>query len=155
MPLIQADRVKDTTTSTSTGSVTLLGAASGFQTFSAGIGNGNTCYYTIALPGSSEWEVGIGTYTSSGNTLSRDTVLSSSNSGSLVSFSAGTKDVFVTYPAARSALGGGSQAIITNNTTVNTSYTLPSGQNAMSVGPITIASGHAVTVSSGQRWVVI
>jgi hypothetical protein len=96
MPLVVKDRVKETTTVVGTGTATLLGAASGFQSFSA-IGNGNTTYYTIA--GGNEWEVGIGTYTSSGTTLSRDTVLSSSNSGSLVSFSAGTKDVFVTYPA--------------------------------------------------------
>jgi allophanate hydrolase subunit 1 len=99
MPLIQADRVKETTTSTSTGAVTLAGAATGFQTFSAAIGNGNTCYYTIAGQTGSEWEVGIGTYSTSGNQLARTTVLASSNAGSLVNFSAGTKDVFVTYPA--------------------------------------------------------
>jgi len=99
MPLIQADRVRETTTTTSTGAVTLAGAVTGFQTFSAGIGNANTCYYTIAGQSGSEWEVGIGTYTSSGNTLSRDTVFASSNAGALVNFSAGTKDVFVTYPA--------------------------------------------------------
>jgi hypothetical protein len=99
MPLIQADRVKETTTTTSTGPVTLAGAVTGFQTFSAAIGNANTCYYTIAGQSGSEWEVGIGTYTSSGNTLARNTVLSSSNAGALVNFSAGTKDVFVTYPA--------------------------------------------------------
>ena len=99
MPLIQADRVKETTTSTSTGPVALAGAVTGFQTFSAAIGNGNTCYYTIAGQTGSEWEVGIGTYSTSGNQLSRDTVLASSNAGSLVNFSAGTKDVFVTYPA--------------------------------------------------------
>lgn len=99
MPLIQADRVKETTTSTSTGAVTLAGAVTGFQTFSAAIGNGNTCYYTIAGQTGSEWEVGIGTYSTSGNQLARTTVLASSNAGSLVNFSAGTKDVFVTYPA--------------------------------------------------------
>ena len=99
MPLIQADRVKETTTSTSTGAVTLAGAATGFQTFSAAIGNGNTCYYTIAGQTGSEWEVGIGTYSTSGNQLARTTVLASSNAGALVNFSAGTKDVFVTYPA--------------------------------------------------------
>lgn len=99
MPLIQADRVKETTTTVSTGPVTLAGAVTGFQTFSAAIGNANTCYYTIAGQTGSEWEVGIGTYTTSGNTLSRTTVLASSNSGALVNFSAGTKDVFVTYPA--------------------------------------------------------
>ena len=94
MALVVADRVKETTTTTGTGTVTLLGASTGYQSFSA-IGNSNTTYYTIAATTGTEWEVGIGTYTSSGTTLSRDTVLSSSNSGSLVSFSAGTKDVFV------------------------------------------------------------
>lgn len=98
MPFVVKDRVKETTTTTGTGTVTLLGAATGFQSFSA-IGNGNNTYYTIAGQTGSEWEVGIGTYTSSGTTLSRDTVLASSNSGSKVNFSAGTKDVFVTYPA--------------------------------------------------------
>ena len=96
MALVLKDRVKETTTTTGTGTITLAGAVSGFQSFSS-IGNGNTTYYTIA--GGTEWEVGLGTYTSSSNTLSRDTVLSSSNGGSLVNFSAGTKDVFVTYPA--------------------------------------------------------
>lgn len=98
MAFVVKDRVKETTTTTGTGTVTLLGAATGFQSFSV-IGNSNTTYYTIAGQTGSEWEVGIGTYTSSGTTLARTTVLASSNSGSLVNFSAGTKDVFVTYPA--------------------------------------------------------
>lgn len=98
MALVLADRVQETTTTTGTGTVTLAGAVSGFQTFAA-VGNGNSTYYTIAGQTGTEWEVGIGTYTASGTTLSRTTVLSSSNSGSLVTFSAGTKNVFVTYPA--------------------------------------------------------
>jgi hypothetical protein len=98
MALVLADRVQETTTTTGTGTVTLAGAATGFQSFAA-VGDGNSTYYTIA--GGSEWEVGIGTYTASGTTLSRTTVISSSNSGSLVTFSAGTKNVFVTYPSAR------------------------------------------------------
>ena len=99
MPFVVKDLVKETTTTTGTGTVTLLGAATGFQSFAA-IGNGNTTYYTIAGQTGSEWEVGIGTYTSSGTTLSRDTVLASSAGGTTkVTFSAGTKDVFVTYPA--------------------------------------------------------
>ena len=98
MALVLKDRVKETSTTTGTGTVTLLGASTGYQSFSA-IGNANTTYYAIAGQTGSEWEVGIGTYTSSGTTLARTTVLASSNSGSLVNFSAGTKDVFVTYPA--------------------------------------------------------
>ena len=96
MALVLADRVQETTTTTGTGTVTLAGAATGYQTFAA-VGDGNSTYYTIE--GGTEWEVGIGTYTSSGTTLSRTTVISSSNSGSLVNFSAGSKNVFVTYPA--------------------------------------------------------
>jgi hypothetical protein len=95
-----ADRVQETTTTTGTGTVTLAGAVTGFQSFAA-VGNGNTTFYTIADQSGSNWEVGVGTYTSSGTTLSRDTVLSSSNSGSLVNFSSGTKNVFVTLPASR------------------------------------------------------
>jgi hypothetical protein len=101
MAFVLADRVKDTTTTTGTGTITLSGTApTGYQTFGSAIGNGNNTYYTITA--GSEWEVGIGTYTSAGTTLSRTTVLSSSAAGSLVTFSAGTKDVFVTYPATKS-----------------------------------------------------
>jgi len=108
MALIFADRVQETTTTTGTGTVTLAGAVTGFQSFSA-IGNGNTTYYNIT--DGTSWEVGIGTYTSSGTTLSRDTVLSSSNSGSLVSFTSGSKNVFCTYPAGRSVNSGKSVAL--------------------------------------------
>jgi hypothetical protein len=101
MAFVLADRVKDTTTTTGTGTITLSGTApTGYQTFGSAIGNGNNTYYTITA--GSEWEVGIGTYTSAGTTLSRTTVLSSSSAGLLVTFSAGTKDVFVTYPAGKS-----------------------------------------------------
>lgn len=106
MALVLPDRVKETTTTTGTGTVTLGGAATGYQSFAA-VGNGNTTYYTIAGQGTNEWEVGIGTYTASGTTLSRDTIFASSNSGSAVNFSAGTKDVFVTYPAERGVWGSG------------------------------------------------
>ena len=98
MALVIADRIRETSATTGTGTFTLAGAVGGYQSFAA-IGNGNTTYYTIAGQGTAEWEVGIGTYTSSGTTLARTTVLSSSNSNNLVNFSSGTKDVFVTYPA--------------------------------------------------------
>lgn len=156
MPLVVKDRVRETTTTAGTGTVTLAGAVTGFQSFSV-IGNGNTTFYTIAGQGTSEWEVGIGTYTSSGTTLSRDTVLESSNSGSKVNFSAGTKDVFVTYPAERTITGGGGGigALVVNATTVTDNYTVDTGTNAQSVGPVTINSGITVTVASGQRWLVV
>lgn len=153
MALVIADRVKETTTTTGTGTITLAGASTGFQSFAA-VGNGNTTFYTIAAQSGSEWEVGIGTYTASGTTLSRDMILASSNSGSAVNFSAGTKDVFVTYPAGYSALGAGGQAIITNNTVINTSTPIQPGFNAQSIGPITISSSKFVSVPTGQSWLV-
>jgi hypothetical protein len=123
MALVVKDRVQETSTTTGTGTITLAGAVSGFQSFSV-IGNANTTYYAIVL--GTEFEVGLGTYTSSGTTLSRDTVLESSNSGSLVNFSAGTKNVFVTYPAEKGlyldasgnaiALGTPASATLTNAT---------------------------------------
>ena len=127
MALVLKDRVKETTTTAGTGTVTLGGAVTGFQSFAA-IGDGNTTYYTIAAQSGSEWEVGIGTYTSSGTTLARTTVLSNSSGTqpSALSFSAGTKDVFVTYPSDKSvnldasgnatALGTPVSATLTNAT---------------------------------------
>jgi hypothetical protein len=100
MALVVKDRVQETSTTTGTGTLTLGGAVLGFQTFAI-IGNANQTYYTIVDPTTGGYEVGIGTYTSSGTTLSRTTVLESSNSNSLVDFAAGTKNVFCTYPAER------------------------------------------------------
>jgi hypothetical protein len=101
MALILADRVRETTSVTGTSSAVLLGAVTGFQSFAV-IGNGNTCYYTISDQSGPNWEVGIGTYSTSGPTLARTTILASSNAGAIVPFPAGTKDVFVTYPAEKS-----------------------------------------------------
>ena len=101
MALVVKDRVQETTGTTGTGTITLAGAVLGYQTF-ATVGDGNTTYYTIVDLTAGDWEVGIGTYTASGTTLSRTTVLSSSNAGSLVPFGIGTKNVFVTYPSSRS-----------------------------------------------------
>jgi hypothetical protein len=155
MALVIADRVKDSTTTTGTGTVTLSGtAATGYQNFSV-IGNGNTTYYTIAGQGTTEWEVGIGTYTTAGPTLARTTILSSSNAGAAVNFSAGTKDVFVTYPSEYATFTGAGQAIVLNNATASVSFTINTGYNGMSVGPMTISGGVTVTVASGQRWVVL
>jgi Chaperone of endosialidase len=101
MTLAVKDRVRETSTTAGTGTLTLAGAVSGFQAFSV-IGNANTTYYGIVDSTTGDFEVGIGTYTLSGTTLSRTTVLSSSNAGSLVNFAANSKDVFVTYPSSKS-----------------------------------------------------
>jgi hypothetical protein len=152
MALVLKDRVKETTTTTGTGTVTLAGAVAGFQSFSV-IGNANVTYYTIVDSVNGTWEVGIGTYTLSGTTLSRTTVLESSNSGSLVSFAAGSKDVFVTYPAERAITGA--EGYIENSATISVSSTINTGNNAMSAGPVTIGSGITVTVPSGSVWTVV
>lgn len=102
MALVLADRVQETAAAPGTGTVTLLGAALGFQTFAV-IGNGNTTFYTIADQGGNNWEVGIGTYTASGTTLSRDTVLSNSlGTTAKIDFTTGIQTVFVTYPSEKS-----------------------------------------------------
>lgn len=136
MALVLADRVKETTTTTGTGTITLAGADVGYQSFSV-VGNGNTTYYAIVVEGGTDWEVGIGTYTSSGTTLSRNTVLASSNSGSLVNFSAGSKSVFITYAAGKSSVTFPSAAktsnytaainegVLTNTTSGSFTVTLP------------------------------
>ena len=152
MTLVVKDRVKETTSTTGTGTVTLSGASTGFQSFSV-IGDGNTTYYAIVNSSTGEWEVGIGTYTASGTTLSRDTVLESSNSGSLVDFAAGNKDVFVTYRAERSVIGG--MGYVENAATITQNSTINAGNNAMSAGPITINSGVSVTIPSGSRWAIV
>jgi hypothetical protein len=165
MPLVVKDRVNETSTTTGTGTFTLAGAVTGFQTFAA-IGDGNTTYYAIVLQGGSEFEVGLGTYTSSGTTLSRDTILSSSNSNNAVNFSAGTKNVFCDYPAPKAIYGdatdtafaaqiAASNGLLMNNMTVGTSFTIPTGYSAMAVGPVVVSSGVTITVPSGSRWVVI
>ncbi len=147
MALVLKDRVQETTTTTGTGTVTLDGAVSGFQSFSA-IGNGNTCYYAIV--GGTEWEVGLGTYTSSGTTLSRDTILESSNSGSAVNFSAGTKNVFVTYPAEKSIYQNASGVVNLTSTDVTT---------ALGYTPVTDArtltiNGTSYDLTANRTWSV-
>jgi hypothetical protein len=151
MPLVLKDRVKETSTTTGTGTLTLGGAASGFQSFSV-IGDGNKTYYAIVDSATGDWEVGLGTYTSSGTTLSRDFVLESSNSGSAVDFATNVKDVFVTYPAERSVIGG--MGYVENAATITQNSTINAGNNAMSAGPVVVADGVSVTVESGSRWVV-
>ena len=101
MALVINDRVKETTTTTGTGAVSLGGAVTGFETFAAGVGNSNTTYYAIVHQTANEFEVGLGTLDGDSSDLTRTTVISSSNSDSAVDFAAGTKDVFCTIPASK------------------------------------------------------
>ena len=165
MPLVLADRVQQTGTANTTVSFTLTGTVIGYQSFAV-IGNTNTTYYS-AFDISGNWEVGLGTYSTSGPTLTRTTILSSSNSGSAVTFS-GDVNVFVTYPSSKSVNQDStlsnqavapefvaSNGLFVNNMTVNSNYSVPSGYSASSVGPVTVGPGAAVTLPSGSRWVVL
>ena len=169
MALVLKDRVLETCSAPGTGAVTLLGAVTGYQTFSSAIGNANTCYYTIADQNGANWEVGIGTYATSGNTLTRTTVLSSSNAGSTVNFATGTQNVFVTYPSERSvnlsssALTSGrvtyatTDGLLTDSanmifdgstlTTLNTAYT---GTFTGGTGVVNLGSGQFYKDASGN-----
>lgn len=135
MALVVADRVKETTTTTGTGTVSLAGAQPNFVTFSSALSDGDTTFYAIVDNANLDFEVGVGTYASSGNTLARTTVLESSNSGSLVNFGSGTKDVFVTYPADKSVKLDANGKIAGNQTFAGT-VTL----NADPVSPLQAAT---------------
>jgi hypothetical protein len=148
MALILKDRVQETTTTTGTGTLTLGGAVTGYQAFTA-IGNANTTYYAIYAPGGTEWEVGIGTYTASGTTLSRDTVLASSNSGSLVNFSAGSKNVWCDYPAGKAAFQDASGVVTAPTFTASTSVITPIVQATNSAGLSLKNSGGTTQMSMG------
>lgn len=212
MAFIVADRVQETCAAPGTGAVALLGAVTQYQSFSVAVGANNTTHYTITDQVGSGWEVGLGTIGTTGLTLTRTTVLSSSNAGALVNFSTGVQNVWCDYPASKAVYGTGttlvaptgtllpvanggtglasltatyipygngtsaysssaslnyttttlsapqvnaSNGIYINSKTVAASYSIPSGSSAMSVGPITIASGQSVTVPTGSKWVVL
>lgn len=151
MALVLNDRVVETCTSPGTGNVTLLGAVTGFQTFLSGVGNGNTCYYCIADQGGANWEVGLGTYSSTGNELTRTTPYAGS-SATPVNFSSGTQNVFVTYPAEKKVIldaSGNVTALGTITSGVWNGSTLPvayggtgvttstgTGNNVLSTNPV-------------------
>jgi len=139
------DRVKETSTTTGTGTFDLAGAETGFESFVSGVGDGNQTYYAISNDGTNEFEVGIGTVTdATPDTLSRDTIISSSNSDALVDFSAGTKTVFCTLPASRTPSAGmtATTFVVTHNSTLSDDQTLDSGVLA---GPVTITGTQIVT----------
>ena len=145
MALIVNDRVKETSTTTGTGTINLAGAETGYESFVSGIGTGNTTYYAIELNSANEFEVGIGTVTdASPDTLSRDTVISSSNSDAKVNFSAGTKNVFCTLPAKRAMSPSmtATDYLVTHATTLSQDQTIASGVLA---GPVTITGTQTIT----------
>jgi len=141
MAITLADRVRETTTTTGTGAIALGGSVSGFVTFSSVLANGNTTFY--AMIGSNQWEVGIGTYVSSSNTLQRTTVLASSNGGSLVSFTSGTKNVILTQPAERAVYVDGTNIAATNGATVPNSLL---ANSTITINGVTIALGGSSSV---------
>ena len=145
MALVINDRVKETSTTTGTGTLNLAGAETGYESFVSGVGTGNTTYYAIELNSAGEWEVGIGTVTSgSPDTLSRDTIISSSNSDAAVTFSAGTKNVFCTLPAKKtiSPVMDATTFVVTHASTITEDQTLDSGVLA---GPVSITGTQTVT----------
>jgi hypothetical protein len=138
-----ADRVKESTTTTGNGTITLDGAATGFQSFTTAFGNGVSVYYVIA--GGSEWEIGVGT--TGAGTLTRDTVLQSSNADAKVVFSAGTKDVFCSYVADR-AVTTVDAATLTNKTISGASNTLSNIGNAALTNSSVTVNGTAISLGS-------
>ena len=154
MALVINDRVKESTTTTGTGTVTLGGAVQGFETFLAGIGNSNTTYYAIVL--NAEFEVGLGTLASDSSTLARTTIISSSNSDNAVDFSAGAKEVFCCLPASKSTVLDAN-----NNLTLPAKLIMPDVTSAKILvadgtsyeevavsGDVTIASSGAITIAN-------
>lgn len=151
---VLVNRAKMSTSTTGTGTITLGSAEDGYQTFAgAGVANADVVRYIIE--DGSNFEIGTGTYTSSGTTLSR-TVSESSNSNNAINLS-GSATVFVGATAQDlSPLGGGSNKVFfENDTNVTANYTITDGKNAMSAGPITIDNGVTVTVGTGETWTVV
>lgn len=137
------DRVRETTTTTGTGTVTLAGAATGFRSFSV-VGNGNTCYYCIE--DGTNWEVGLGTYSTTGPTLARTVVFSSSNANALVSFGAGTKNVFLAQPTAM--FGSPFWLTVSGDTTLtNEQYVFASGTITITL-PSAVTCTHAIEIKN-------
>jgi len=163
MALVLNDRVKETSTSTGTGTVNLAGAEVGFETFVAGIGNTNTTYYAIVHQTAAEFEVGLGTVSdSTPDTLSRTTILSSSNSDSAVDFSAGTKDVFCTLPASKTVFEDASNNAVVGGTLTATTFsgalpysdltgtpTIPTNNNQLTNGAGYVTSNTTYTAGTG------
>ena len=154
MALVINDRVKETSTTTGTDTLDLAGAVQDFEGFVAGIGNSNTTYYAIVNTGTGEFEVGLGTVTdATPDTLSRDTIISSSNSDASVNFSAGTKDVFCTLPASKAVVEDENNDVTlpadltiganldVSSGTIKLDGNFPTGTNNVALGNDALATG--------------
>ena len=159
MALLLKDRVKETTATTGTGDITLAGAVDGFQTFGAVLANADTTYYAISHRDANEWEVGLGTYNSTAGTIARTTVLESSNSGSAVSFTSGTKDIFITLPAEKAVALDSSDVLSVGNITTSgylrgpATFTIDPAAHGDDTGTVVIAGnlqvdGTTTTINS-------
>jgi len=149
MALAINNRVRETTATTGTGAVTLAGAVDGFQTFADGIGNSNTTYYAMSLNTANEWEVGLGTLNGDSSTLTRTTVLESSNGDSAVDFAAGSKEVFCTLPSEKAlyldASGDLANATVITDANINASGTASSSTFLRGDNSWTAISGGSVS----------
>ena len=159
MALLLKDRVKETTATTGTGDITLAGAVDGFQTFGAVLANADTTYYAISHRDANEWEVGLGTYNSTAGTITRTTVLESSNSGSAVSFTSGTKDIFITLPAEKAVALDSNDVLSVGNITTSgylrgpATFTIDPAAHGDDTGTVVIAGnlqvdGTTTTINS-------
>tara|TARA_B110000285_G_scaffold117559_1_gene133238 strand:+ start:246 stop:761 length:516 start_codon:yes stop_codon:yes gene_type:complete len=171
MALVINDRVKEISTTIGTGTLTLGGNQTGFETFSAGIGASNTTYYAIYNQDTNQWEVGLGTLNAGATTLARTTVITSSNSDNLVDFTSGTKDVFCTLPASKAVYldadgkavgveGGNIETLGDtfsnyNDINTNTTTTLVATKNAFLAGIITISASAVWTISGTGTLTII
>jgi hypothetical protein len=139
MAFVLADRVKETTTTTGTGDISLGGAETNFVAFGTALSDSDTTYYAIVDDVNADFEIGIGTYTSGTDSLSRDTILDSTNAGSAVNLGAGTKTVFITYPADKALRVGSDISDLTNDSGFITSAT-------------SISTTAPVSPSAGDLW---
>jgi len=152
MALVINNRVRETTSTTGTGAVTLGGAVGGFQTFAAGIGNDNTTYYAISINSENEWEVGLGTLSADSSTLARtNPPLESSNGDALVDFSAGSKEVFCTLPSEKAlyldASGDLANSGVIANTNVDASAAIAQTKLALDITNSEVNASAAVALS--------
>lgn len=150
MAFVLADRVKETTSTTGTGALSLGGAETNFVAFGTALSDGDTTYYAIVDDGNADFEIGIGTYTSGTNTLSRDTILDSTNAGSAVNLSAGTKVVFITYPAEKAVRVGSNVSDFTNDAGYFAGFT-----STVTATGVTASAGEHVHVTASTQTITL